>query len=155
MASGRAVSSTAIRFGEDFELDVRAYELRRRGQLLKLERIPTEVLLLLIERHGELVSRVKLRREPGEKRSSSIPIAASRPPFEKFGRCLGMIPIIHGSSRLKVGDIASLHSPKKRVWLRPHQRSNGHAVRDQFRNCLYLPLFRSPIVGAPANQVHC
>src|SRR5215472_4732014 len=57
MASGRAVSSTAIRFGEEFELDVRACELRRSGQLLKLERIPTEVLLLLIEQRGELVSR--------------------------------------------------------------------------------------------------
>jgi len=57
MASGRAVSSTAIRFGEEFELDVRAYELRRSGQLLKLERIPTEVLLLLIEGRGELVTR--------------------------------------------------------------------------------------------------
>jgi DNA-binding winged helix-turn-helix (wHTH) protein len=53
MASGRAVSSTAIRFGEDFELDVRAYELRRSGELLKLERVPTELLLLLIERHGD------------------------------------------------------------------------------------------------------
>src|SRR5215472_1751594 len=57
MASGRAVSPTSVRFGREFEIDVRAYELRRNGQLLKLERIPTEVLLLLIEGRGELVSR--------------------------------------------------------------------------------------------------
>jgi serine/threonine protein kinase/tetratricopeptide (TPR) repeat protein len=57
MALGRAVSSTSVRFGGEFELDVRAYELRRSGQLLKLERIPTAVLLLLIEGRGELVSR--------------------------------------------------------------------------------------------------
>jgi len=57
MASGRAVSPASVRFGGEFELDVRAYELRRNGQLLKLERIPTEVLLLLIEGRGELVSR--------------------------------------------------------------------------------------------------
>lgn len=57
---GRAVSSTLIRFGGEFELDARAYELRRNGQLLKLERIPTDVLLLLIEGHGELVSRDKI-----------------------------------------------------------------------------------------------
>ncbi|MGA9814251.1 MAG: protein kinase [Terriglobales bacterium] len=46
-----------IRFGEDFELDLRAYELRRAGQVLKLERIPMELLLLLIEGRGQLVAR--------------------------------------------------------------------------------------------------
>ncbi len=45
------------RFGEDFELDARAYELRRSGESLKLERIPLEILLLLTERRGELVTR--------------------------------------------------------------------------------------------------
>jgi len=60
MALGRAVSSTSVRFGGEFELDVRAYELRRNGQLLKLERIPTEVLLLLIEGRGELISREQI-----------------------------------------------------------------------------------------------
>jgi serine/threonine protein kinase/Flp pilus assembly protein TadD len=57
MASGRMASSTSVRFGGEFELDVRACELRRNGQLLKLERIPTAVLLLLIEGRSELVSR--------------------------------------------------------------------------------------------------
>lgn len=46
-----------IRFGGDFELDVRSYELRRSGRLLKLERIPSELLLMLIEQRGQLVSR--------------------------------------------------------------------------------------------------
>jgi serine/threonine protein kinase/tetratricopeptide (TPR) repeat protein len=46
-----------IRFGEDFELDLRAYELRRAGRILKLERIPMELLLLLIEKRGQLVTR--------------------------------------------------------------------------------------------------
>jgi len=46
-----------LRFGDDFELDSRSYELRRAGRLLKLERIPMELLLLLIERRGQLVSR--------------------------------------------------------------------------------------------------
>ncbi|HWZ83740.1 MAG TPA: protein kinase [Terriglobales bacterium] len=49
-----------IRFGADFELDLRSYELRRSGRLLKLERIPTEVLLLLIEARGQLVSREEI-----------------------------------------------------------------------------------------------
>jgi TolB-like protein/DNA-binding winged helix-turn-helix (wHTH) protein/Tfp pilus assembly protein PilF len=46
-----------IRFGEDFEFDVRAYRLRRSGRPLKLERIPMEVLAVLIEQRGQLVSR--------------------------------------------------------------------------------------------------
>jgi len=46
-----------IKFGNDFELDLRAYELRRSGRPLKLERIPMELLILLVRRRGELVTR--------------------------------------------------------------------------------------------------
>ena len=48
-----------IRF-EDFELDLRSYQVRRSGRRLKLERIPMEVLLLLVERRGELVAREEI-----------------------------------------------------------------------------------------------
>jgi predicted ATPase/DNA-binding winged helix-turn-helix (wHTH) protein len=50
-------TSDAIRFGDDCELDLRSYELRRAGRVLKLERIPTDLLLLLIETRGQLVTR--------------------------------------------------------------------------------------------------
>jgi TolB-like protein/DNA-binding winged helix-turn-helix (wHTH) protein/Flp pilus assembly protein TadD len=50
----------AIKFGDDFELDPRAYELRRAGISLKLEPIPFGLLSLLIERKGELVSRQQI-----------------------------------------------------------------------------------------------
>ena len=46
-----------LRFGDDFELDVRGYELRSGGIPLKLNPIPMELLLLLLERRGELVTR--------------------------------------------------------------------------------------------------
>lgn len=46
-----------VRFGEDFELNLRTGELRRSGRLLKLERIPTELLRLLIEQKEQLVTR--------------------------------------------------------------------------------------------------
>jgi len=49
-----------LRFGEDFELDPGAYRLRRRGRVLKLERIPMEVLLFLVERRGEIVTREEI-----------------------------------------------------------------------------------------------
>jgi len=49
-----------IRFGEDYELDPGAYELRRASRALKLERIPMEILLLLLEQKGQLVTREQI-----------------------------------------------------------------------------------------------
>ena len=49
-----------LRFGDDFELDVRAYELRSAGIPLKLKPIPMELLLFLVERRGELVTREQI-----------------------------------------------------------------------------------------------
>src|SRR5271166_3328495 len=42
---------------EDFDLDARNYRLRPCGQDVKLERIPLELLLLLADRAGEVVTR--------------------------------------------------------------------------------------------------
>jgi len=49
-----------MKFGEDFELDLRAYELRRSGLALKLEPTPFGILALLIEQRGELVTRQQI-----------------------------------------------------------------------------------------------
>src|SRR5580704_17153286 len=49
-----------IRFGEDFELDLRPRRLRRGSLVFKLERIPLEILILLLELRGEIVSREKI-----------------------------------------------------------------------------------------------
>jgi DNA-binding response OmpR family regulator len=48
-----------VRFGE-FELDRGAYELRKAGRSLRLARIPMELLLLLLEQPGQLVSRERI-----------------------------------------------------------------------------------------------
>lgn len=53
------MAADLLRF-EDFELDLRAYQLRRSGRTLKLERIPMEVLCLLAERRGQLVTREEI-----------------------------------------------------------------------------------------------
>ena len=45
---------------EDFELDRRAHELRCGGSIVHLERIPFELLNLLVERRGELVTRKEI-----------------------------------------------------------------------------------------------
>ena len=55
-----------LRF-DDFELDKGAFELRRAGRVVRLERIPLELLFYLTERPGQLVSREEiLRRIWGE-----------------------------------------------------------------------------------------
>ena len=60
MASQSTRVQETIRFGDDFQLDLRSFELRRAGRALKLEPIPMEVLLLLIERRDELVTREQI-----------------------------------------------------------------------------------------------
>lgn len=45
---------------EEFELDLRRYELRRNGQILKLERMPMELLILMVSREGALISREEI-----------------------------------------------------------------------------------------------
>ena len=44
-----------LRFG-DFELDVAGYELRGKGRPIRLERQPMDLLIMLVERRGQLVS---------------------------------------------------------------------------------------------------
>jgi TolB-like protein/DNA-binding winged helix-turn-helix (wHTH) protein len=51
-----------IRFGT-FELDLRVGELRKSGVLVKLQHQPFKLLQILLESHGEVVSREELRRK--------------------------------------------------------------------------------------------
>ena len=52
-------SPSTLRFGE-FALDVAAYQLRRDGRPVKLGRQPMDLLILLVERHGQLVTRADI-----------------------------------------------------------------------------------------------
>jgi TolB-like protein/DNA-binding winged helix-turn-helix (wHTH) protein/Flp pilus assembly protein TadD len=47
---------------EEFDLDLERYELRRSGQAVKLERIPMELLILLLQSNGKLVRREAINR---------------------------------------------------------------------------------------------
>ena len=49
------------RFGE-FELDFEGFELRRRGSAVKMESLPLRLLMLLITRKGELVTRREIEK---------------------------------------------------------------------------------------------
>ena len=53
------VQAQIIKF-EEFELDLGRYELRRQGRPLKLEKVPMELLILLAEREGQLVTREEI-----------------------------------------------------------------------------------------------
>jgi TolB-like protein/Flp pilus assembly protein TadD len=48
-----------LKFGP-YDLDPAAWELRRRGKPVRLERLPMELLLLLVERQGTLVTRQEI-----------------------------------------------------------------------------------------------
>ena len=45
---------------DDVELDLGSYQLRRNGGIIKLEKIPMELLILLASRNGQLVSREEI-----------------------------------------------------------------------------------------------
>jgi eukaryotic-like serine/threonine-protein kinase len=57
MVSKPGETCDKIEFGEGFELDLRSYQLRRGGRVLKLEPTPMELLLFLVEHKGELITR--------------------------------------------------------------------------------------------------
>src|SRR5215813_7179010 len=63
----RSDTGRIIRFGV-FETDVRSGELRRNGIKVKLQGQPFEILVTLLERPGELVTREELRLKlwPGD-----------------------------------------------------------------------------------------
>jgi len=64
-----------FRFGQ-FELDLRTGEIYKEGKRIKLQEQPCQVLALLIERPGELVSREELRKRLWTTTRSWISITA-------------------------------------------------------------------------------
>src|SRR4029077_12802179 len=59
-AGGDIEMSPGIFRFADFELDRSVYELRRKGRPLKLERIPLDLLFLLVDRRDQLVTREEI-----------------------------------------------------------------------------------------------
>jgi DNA-binding winged helix-turn-helix (wHTH) protein len=56
---GTPATGVTFRFG-DFELDTASYQLRRRGRQVRLGRQPMDLLLMLVERRGDLVTREEI-----------------------------------------------------------------------------------------------
>src|ERR1041385_7451815 len=57
-----AQSKNILRFGA-FELELRAGELRKSGLRIKLQQQPLQILQILVERSGEVVTREELRQK--------------------------------------------------------------------------------------------
>lgn len=51
---------SSILYFDQFELDLNSYELRKSGRVVKLEKLPMELLILLAERQGQLVTREQI-----------------------------------------------------------------------------------------------
>jgi TolB-like protein/DNA-binding winged helix-turn-helix (wHTH) protein len=58
--SGQCEMSSERFHFENFELDRGAYQLRRDGEVVRLERLPLDLLFLLVELHGQLVTREQI-----------------------------------------------------------------------------------------------
>src|SRR5260370_18168476 len=100
-------NSRIVRFGV-FELDLSAGELRKNGVKLRLQEQPFQVLAMLLERAGEVVTREELRQNlwpsdtfldfdhsltsPANKGPEVIGGSPSRPPYQealaRSGHCL-------------------------------------------------------------------
>jgi TolB-like protein/DNA-binding winged helix-turn-helix (wHTH) protein/thioredoxin-like negative regulator of GroEL len=57
MSSKPSGAQEPIHFGNGFELDPRVRRLSRSGRVLRVERIPVEILVLLVEHQGAIVTR--------------------------------------------------------------------------------------------------
>jgi TolB-like protein/DNA-binding winged helix-turn-helix (wHTH) protein/Flp pilus assembly protein TadD len=57
MASKPTDLQQPVRFGEGYELDLRLRRLRRGRYVIRMERIPLEILILLVEHQDEIVNR--------------------------------------------------------------------------------------------------
>ena len=74
MPSSPAGLQESIHFGDDFEFDLRARRLSRESRVLKVERIPLEVLLLLQQQPGEIVTREEIVADLAEGASEAATI---------------------------------------------------------------------------------
>src|SRR5881394_504230 len=67
----------------EIELDLGRYELRRQGRRVKLEKKPMELLIFLVSRRDQMVSRQEIVGNCGARICSSIPSPTSTTLCEK------------------------------------------------------------------------
>ena len=85
---------------ENIELDLSSYQLRRNGSVVKLERIPMELLIMLAGRNGQLVSREEIIEKLWGKDVFVDSEHGVNTAIRKIRNALRMIPRIRGLSKL-------------------------------------------------------
>ena len=85
------MAALIFEFGE-FKLDCGRFELSRNGRSLRIERKPLELLILLAQSNGQLVSREEIALRSGTAKSSSTRNTASIQPFAKYASPSAMTP---------------------------------------------------------------
>ena len=132
--------SGSFRFGE-FELDVAAYVLRRAGERIKLEKIPMEVLVLLVQKAGVLVNRTEIQAAVWGSDVFVDQDAAINTAIRKIRRALGDDAEHPRFVETVVGKgyrfIASLETHRANVGLKDSRVDGGRASSDRLRH--YLP----------------
>jgi DNA-binding winged helix-turn-helix (wHTH) protein len=131
------------RFGE-FELDRGAYQLRRGRRAIPLERIPLDLIFLLVERNGEAVTREEILERVWGKGVFLDTENAINTAVRKLRHALGdeartpkFIETVHGygyrfapsvsvsRSRLRTITIDIASAVADRVWAGPSSRSKN------------------------------
>jgi TolB-like protein/DNA-binding winged helix-turn-helix (wHTH) protein len=110
MASGEPIP-------QELELDLARYELRRGGQVERLEKLPMELLILLSERRGQLVTRAEIVERLWGRDVSVSADAAINTAVRKVRRALGDDPdaphfleTVVGKGYRFVGGITVVHA---------------------------------------------
>jgi hypothetical protein len=105
--TGIGIPESSIRFG-DCELNASSFELRRGRRIVKLERIPLQVLRMLIEQHGKVVTREAIADHVWAKAFLWMWTMESTPLSAKFGTSSTMIPKSLDSWKQSPGSTDSL-----------------------------------------------
>ena len=85
--------ATIFEFGE-FTLDSGRFELCRHGRVIALERKPLDLLILLAERNGQLVTRAEIAERLWEREVYVDTCTGSIRRFGRFARSCATTPII-------------------------------------------------------------
>ena len=102
-------------FGE-FSLDCGKFELCRKGRRLKLERKPLELLVLLVTKHGQVVTREEIAQPAcGSGKSSSISNTESTRRFARFARLLATVRTCRGMCRQSPALVTGSSQPLRRL----------------------------------------
>jgi Tol biopolymer transport system component/DNA-binding winged helix-turn-helix (wHTH) protein len=149
------VPSPVFKF-DRFELDVGSYELRRGGQRITLQRVPMDLLILLLERKGALVTREEIaaRVWNGDglvdtQSSINTAVRKIRQALDDDGEQPRFIETVIGKGYRLVSDVAT-EVPGQETLVEAPAEKEPAAMPGKPRPAwlAFLPVFGAIVVGA-------